>query len=99
MKQLKSGQGVFGHATQQAQAKLCEPLGLARTAWLESLAGVFASDGGAITNERSASVFADRGAQGSFRSTPEHQNVPYMAYIDDWRVQGSRLFTPVHGMV
>ena len=31
--------------SQQAQAKLCEPLGLARTAWLESLAGVFASDG------------------------------------------------------
>ena len=87
------------YAIQQAQVKLCEPSGLARTAWLESLAGVYASDGAPLPDQRSAGVLADRGAQGSFRSTPVHQDVPYMVCIDDWRVQGSRLFTPVHGMI
>ena len=47
--------------SQQAQAKVGEPLGFARRPWLESLAGVFASDGAAPPNERSAGVFADRG--------------------------------------
>ena len=45
--------------SQQAQAKLCEPLGLARTAWLEPLAGVYASGGAATTNEPLAFVFAN----------------------------------------
>ena len=48
--------------SQQAQAKQCEPLGLARTAWLESLAGVFASDGALLANESMAIVFAIDGA-------------------------------------
>ena len=56
-----TSQSILRYAVQQAQAKVGEPLGFARRPWLESLAGVFASDGATITNERSAGVFADRG--------------------------------------
>ena len=47
--------------SRQAQVKTGEPSGLARRSWLEPLAGVYASGGAAITNKRSAGVFADRG--------------------------------------
>ena len=41
--------------------KIGEPLGFARRSWLEPLAGVYASGGAALTSERSAGVYADRG--------------------------------------
>ena len=55
----RTSQSVLQCAVQQAQAKLCEPLGFARTAWLEPLAGVYASGGAATTNEPLAFVFAN----------------------------------------
>ena len=48
--------------SQQAQGKTGEPSGFARRSCLESLAGVYASDGAIIINERSVGVYADRGA-------------------------------------
>ena len=56
---IGTSQSVLQCAVQQAQAKLCEPLGFARTAWLEPLAGVYASGGAATTNEPLAFVFAN----------------------------------------
>ena len=43
-----SSKSLTWNATLQAQVKRCEPSGLARTAWLESLAGVYASDGASL---------------------------------------------------
>ena len=90
--------------SQQAQAKIGEPLGFARWSWFEPMAGVFAIGGVALTNERSAGVYDSGGAPltsersaGVFadRGATQHRK-SLTGVFSDRGAQGSFRSTPVH---